>query len=140
MTAAIHWFRKDLRLLDNRASRLLPAPGHAVGSMRRWCLGETGAAMVDAGMQELSATANLSNHLRQIVATYLVHDRACDWRAGAAWFQAQVIDFDAYSNQGNCLHISGCGTDPRGGRRFNPQKQAQDYDPHGHYLALWSKA
>jgi deoxyribodipyrimidine photo-lyase len=96
--------------------------------------------MVDAGMHELAATGYLSNRLRQIVASYLIHDLACDWRAGAAWFEAQLIDFDVYSNQGNWLYIAGRGTDPRGGRRFNPQKQAHDYDPDGHYRALWRHA
>jgi deoxyribodipyrimidine photo-lyase len=112
-------------------------PPHHAPSFQRWCLGETGEPMVDAGMHELAATGYLSNRLRQIVASYLIHDLACDWRAGAAWFEAQLVDFDVYSNQGNWLYISGRGTDPRGGRRFNPQKQAQDYDAKGQYRALW---
>ncbi len=122
------------------ADTTLATPGHHARSFRQWCLGETGEAIVDAGMHELAATGYLSNRLRQIVASYLIHDLACDWRAGAAWFEAQLIDFDVYSNQGNWLYIAGRGTDPRGGRRFNPQKQAQDYDPKGHYRTLWSKA
>jgi deoxyribodipyrimidine photo-lyase len=122
------------------ADATLAAPRHHATSFQRWCLGETGEAIVDAGMHELAATGYLSNRLRQIVASYLVHDLACDWRAGAAWFEAQLVDFDVYSNQGNWLYLAGRGTDPRGGRRFNPQKQAQDYDPNGHYRALWSKA
>ena len=59
--------------------------------------------------------------------------------AGAAWFEAQLIDFDVYSNQGNWLYLSGCGTDPRGSRRFDPQRQAQLYDPDGAYRARWSQ-
>lgn len=114
-------------------------PPHHAASFQRWCLGETGEPMVDAGMHELAATGYLSNRLRQIVASYLIHDLACDWRAGAAWFEAQLVDFDAYSNQGNWLYIAGRGTDPRGGRRFNPQKQAHDYDSKGHYRALWNQ-
>ncbi|WP_341649859.1 FAD-binding domain-containing protein [Thauera humireducens] len=56
-------------------------------------------------------------------------DLGCDWRAGAAWFEAQLVDYDVCSNQGNWLYIAGRGTDPRGGRRFNPDKQAQEHDP-----------
>ena len=88
-------------------------------------------------MHELAATGYLSNRLRQIVASYLVHDLACDWRAGAAWFESQLVDFDVCSNQGNWLYLAGRGTDPRNGRRFNPQKQAQDYDADGRYRLLW---
>ena len=42
-----------------------------------------------------------------------------------------------YSNQGNWLYISGGGTDPRGGRPFNVQKQAKDHDSNGVYRAMW---
>ncbi|GGC65674.1 hypothetical protein GCM10011396_10870 [Undibacterium terreum] len=60
----------------------------------------TGEPLVDAGMRELAATGYLSNRLRQVVASYLVHELQCDWRAGAAWFESQLIDYDPYSNQG----------------------------------------
>jgi deoxyribodipyrimidine photo-lyase len=75
--------------------------------------------------------------MRQVVASYLIHDLACDWRAGAAWFEACLIDYDVCSNQGNWLYLAGRGADPRGGRRFNPDKQAADYDPDGAYRRLW---
>ena len=56
---------------------------------------------------------------------------------GAAWFEAQLLDFDVHSNTGNWLYIAGRGTDPRGGRAFNLAKQAQDHDPDGRYQAMW---
>ena len=115
----------------------LPKPAHSLEAFRSWCLGETGEPLVDAGMRELKATGYLSNRLRQVVASYLVHELDCDWRAGAAWFESQLVDFDVYSNQGNWLYLVGRGTDPRGGRRFNLQKQTNDHDPQGRYRALW---
>ena len=118
----------------------MPHTTHKTGAFTRWCQGETGEPLVDAGMRELAATGYLSNRLRQVVASFLIHDLACDWRAGAAWFESQLIDYDVYSNQGNWLYIAGRGTDPRGGRRFNPQKQARDYDPDGKYRELWKSA
>ena len=111
---------------------------HDPKAFSRWCQGQTGQPFIDAGMRELKTTGYLSNRMRQNVASYLIHDLACDWRAGAAWFEAQLIDFDVYSNQGNWLYLSGCGTDPRGSRRFDPQRQAQLYDPDGAYRARWS--
>jgi deoxyribodipyrimidine photo-lyase len=75
-----------------------------------------------------------------VVASYLIYDLNADWRAGAAWFESQLLDYDAYSNQGNWLYIAGRGTDPRGGRRFNVQKQAQDHDPGHSYRRLWQQA
>jgi deoxyribodipyrimidine photo-lyase len=103
----------------------------------RWCEGRTGEPLVDAGMRELATTGWLSNRMRQIVASYLIYDLGGDWRAGAAWFESQLIDYDVYSNQGNWLYIAGRGTDPRGGRRFNPQMQAQQHDADGVYRRFW---
>lgn len=111
---------------------------HNAKHFARWCAGETGEALVDAAMHELSASGYLSNRLRQLVASYLIHDLGGDYRAGAAWFESQLLDYDAYSNQGNWLYIAGRGTDPRGGRRFNPEKQTREHDADGCYRRLWS--
>lgn len=69
----------------------------------------------------------------------LIHDLGYAWWTGAAWFEAQLVDYDVYSNQGNWLYLAGRGTDPRGGRRYNPDKQAADYDSKGRYRALWNE-
>ena len=118
----------------------LPAPTHNAQGFARWCEGRTGEPLIDAAMRELATTGYLSNRLRQVVASYLIHDLHGDWRAGAAWFESQLVDYDPYSNQGNWLYIAGRGTDPRGGRRFNPQKQAQDHDANGSYRRMWGAA
>jgi deoxyribodipyrimidine photo-lyase len=118
-------------------SELAKVPNNKQG-FSRWCEGQTGEPLVDAGMRELAAAGWLSNRMRQVVASYLIYDLGGDWRAGAAWFEAQLIDYDVYSNQGNWLYIAGRGTDPRGGRRFNPQMQAQQHDADGAYQQFWS--
>lgn len=111
---------------------------HDPQAFGRWCRAETGNAFIDAGMKELVLTGYLSNRMRQNVASYLIHELACDWRAGAAWFEACLIDYDVYSNQGNWLYLSGRGTDPRPNRRFNTQLQARTYDPDGAYTRIWA--
>ena len=116
----------------------LPPPAHNPRAFQQWCRGETGQPLIDAAMRELAMTGYLSNRMRQNVASYLIHALQCDWRAGAAWFESQLIDFDVYSNQGNWLYLAGRGTDPRGSRRFNIEKQASDYDPASTYRQLWS--
>lgn len=125
------------QLYAARGLSQLPRPRHFPKDFQRWCDGHTGEPIVDAGMRELAATGFTSNRMRQIVASYLVHDLACDWRAGAAWFESQLVDFDVCSNQGNWLYVSGRGTDPRVGRRFNPTKQTQDHDPQGRFQKTW---
>ncbi|GAB2749805.1 DASH family cryptochrome [Melaminivora jejuensis] len=125
-----------------RARGLGPARAtpHDAAAFAAWCAGRTGQPLVDAAMRELAATGYLSNRLRQVVASYLIHDLRCDWRAGAAWFERQLLDYDVYSNQGNWLYIAGRGTDPRGGRRFDPLRQSALYDPDGTYQRLWGTA
>lgn len=108
-----------------------------VEQFRRWCLGECGEPFIDAGMRELKQTGYLSNRMRQVTASYLIHTLKLDWRAGAAWFEAQLIDYDVYSNQGNWLYIAGLGTDPRGGRAMRTDKQALEHDRDTTYRKQW---
>jgi deoxyribodipyrimidine photo-lyase len=93
-------------------------------------------------MRELAATGWMSNRGRQNVASYLVHDLGLDWQMGAWWFEALLLDYDVASNWGNWQYAAGVGLDPRsqgsGQRRFNPAKQASQYDPDGTYVRLWA--
>ncbi|MCC6068128.1 DASH family cryptochrome [Ferrovum sp. PN-J185] len=102
-----------------------------------WSHGQTGVDLIDAAMRELYHTGYLSNRLRQVVASFWLNEYQGDWRVGASWFESQLIDYDVYSNYGNWLYIAGKGTDPRGGRHFNIQKQTDEYDPDGRYRQTW---
>jgi deoxyribodipyrimidine photo-lyase len=103
----------------------------------QWRTGTTGQPFVDANMRELLHTGFMSNRGRQNVASYLVHDMGLDWRAGAAWFECQLIDYDPSSNYGNWLYVAGLGNDPRPNRKFNVERQASMYDPDGKYVNTW---
>ena len=116
------------------------SPTHDEERFRSWREGRTGQPLIDAGMRELAATGFLSNRMRQIVASYLIYGLECDWRAGAAWFESRLADYDVYNNQGNWLYIAGRGTDPRGGRRIDPIWQMRIHDPDGDYQRLWGTA
>jgi deoxyribodipyrimidine photo-lyase len=107
---------------------------------RAWRKGQTGCDIVDAAMRELSATGWMSNRARQLVASHLVYESRLDWRLGAAWFESQLIDYDVGSNWGNWAYIAGVGADPRGGRIFNLDAQADRYDADGLYRAKWISA
>lgn len=131
-------FGRQLFLRKGLSKQPSAQPAHHPAKFDRWRTGNTGHDFIDAAMRELSATGYLSNRMRQVAASYLIHDLDGDWRAGAAWFEHCLIDFDVHSNQGNWAYIAGVGTDPRGGRRFNPDKQARDYDSDGSYRKLWS--
>ncbi|QYJ68904.1 DASH family cryptochrome [Flavobacterium litorale] len=105
--------------------------------LQSWIDGKTGQDFIDANMLELKLTGFMSNRGRQNVASYFCHDLKLDWRYGAAYFEEMLIDYDASSNWGNWAYIAGVGNDPRDARRFNPQKQASDYDAKKTYRNLW---
>ncbi len=104
-----------------------------------WQNGQTGNTFIDANMMELKLTGFMSNRGRQNVASYLCNDLQLDWRYGAAYFEQQLIDYDACSNWGNWAYLAGIGNDPRGNRIFNIEKQANDYDKNHEYRNLWMK-
>jgi deoxyribodipyrimidine photo-lyase len=104
---------------------------------RAWREGQTGCDIVDAAMRELRQTGWMSNRARQLVASHCVYESGLDWRLGAAWFEAQLVDHDVASNWGNWAYIAGVGADPRGGRVFNLDQQASRYDPEGVYRDRW---
>lgn len=106
-------------------------------ALKTWIDGKTGVDFVDANMLELKLTGFMSNRGRQNVASYLCNDLKLDWRLGAAYFEQQLIDYDASSNWGNWAYLAGVGNDPRGQRYFNITKQADDYDKDGSYRKLW---
>lgn len=110
--------------------------GYRPKAMQKWIDGETGDEFVDANMIELKTTGFMSNRGRQNVASYLVHKLNLDWRAGAAWFESMLIDYDVTSNYGNWIYAAGVGNDPRD-RVFNTKKQAGMYDKSGAFRKLW---
>lgn len=105
---------------------------------KSWCEGDTAYPLVNACMRQLKATGMLSNRGRQIVASMLVDELQLDWRYGAAWFEYQLLDYDPGSNYGNWQYIAGVGADPRGGRHFNQEKQAAQFDPDSDFIQRWS--
>ena len=87
-------------------------------------------------MIELNTTGFMSNRGRQNVASYLAKEWHIDWRWGAAYFEAMLIDYDVHSNYGNWMYNSGVGNDPRN-RKFNIGHQAERYDPKGTFQNTW---
>ena len=105
-------------------------------SFEAWATGTTGIPFVDANMRELNQTGFMSNRGRQNVASMLAKSLNIDWRRGAAYFEARLVDYDVTSNWGNWAYNSGVGNDPRN-RYFNIVKQAKRYDSDGDYVRHW---
>ena len=104
----------------------------------RWCNGETGYPIVDAGMRELNETGFMHNRVRMIAASFLVKDLLIDWRWGEAYFARKLLDFELASNNGNWQWVAGCGCDAAPYFRiFNPTIQAKKFDPQADYIRKW---
>jgi deoxyribodipyrimidine photo-lyase len=103
-----------------------------------WKAGETGFPLVDAGMRQLRETGFMHNRVRMIVASFLVKDLHLPWQWGAEWFMDQLVDGDLASNQHGWQWCAGSGTDAAPYFRvFNPDKQAEKFDPTGDYIRRW---
>ncbi len=104
----------------------------------KWCKGETGYPIVDAGMRELLATGFMHNRVRMITASFLTKHLLIDWRWGEAWFAAKLLDYDLAANNGGWQWASGSGCDAAPYFRiFNPALQTEKFDKQGIYIRKW---
>lgn len=104
----------------------------------RWCEGQTGFPLVDAGMRELNETGFMHNRLRMVVASFLTKHLLIDWRWGEAYFAEKLMDFDLAANNGGWQWASGSGCDAAPYFRvFNPEAQTQKFDPQLAYIRKW---
>jgi len=104
----------------------------------KWCRGETGYPLVDAGMRQLNATGFMHNRVRMITAGFLCKHLLIDWRWGEAYFAQKLIDFELASNNGNWQWAAGTGCDAAPYFRvFNPYNQQKKFDPDNTYTGKW---
>ncbi|PWU02770.1 MAG: deoxyribodipyrimidine photolyase [Bacteroidetes bacterium] len=105
---------------------------------QKWCDGETGYPIVDAGMRELNATGYMHNRVRMIVASFLIKHLLIDWRWGEAYFAKQLLDYEFASNNGGWQWAAGSGCDAAPYFRiFNPYIQTKKFDPQFEYIRKW---
>ncbi|KAA9089663.1 cryptochrome/photolyase family protein [Microbacterium radiodurans] len=110
-------------------------PDHLVA----WEKGETGIPLVDAGMRELWHTGYMHNRVRMVTASFLTKNLLIDWRLGEQWFWDTLVDADGASNAFNWQWVAGSGADAAPYFRiFNPERQAERFDPKGLYIGQWA--
>jgi len=104
----------------------------------KWKKGETGYALVDAGMRELNATGYMHNRVRMLVASFLCKHLLIDWRWGEAYFAEKLLDYEMSSNVGNWQWAAGSGVDAAPYFRiFNPMTQVDKFDKQKEYINKW---
>jgi deoxyribodipyrimidine photo-lyase len=121
----------------NKKYNLIPWKNNE-GEFIKWCNGYTGYPIVDAGMRELNKTGYMHNRVRMITASFLTKHLLIDWRWGEAYFAKKLLDFELASNNGGWQWAAGTGTDAQPYFRvFNPESQAQKFDPKSEYIKKW---
>jgi deoxyribodipyrimidine photo-lyase len=104
----------------------------------KWCAGQTGYPIVDAGIRELNATGFMHNRVRMIVASFLAKHLLIDWRWGEAYFAEKLLDYDLAANNGGWQWAAGSGCDAAPYFRvFNPTLQTKRFDPDFSYIRRW---
>lgn len=104
----------------------------------KWCTGNTGYPLVDAGMRQLVQTGHMHNRVRMLTASFLSKHLLIDWRWGEAFFAEHLLDYELASNNGNWQWAAGSGCDSTPYFRiFNPLTQQKKFDPHFEYIQKW---
>ena len=84
----------------------------AAAAFRRWCVGNTGAPLVDAGMRQLWSTGWLPRQVRLLSAACLTEGLGVEWQRGRDWFEHTLVDHDAAINEVMWQNAGLCGLDP----------------------------
>ncbi len=111
---------------------------HDEVDFQKWCEGNTGYPIVDAGMRELNETGFMHNRVRMIVASFLTKHLLLDWRWGERYFAEKLLDYEMASNVGGWQWAAGSGCDAAPYFRiFNPYSQTEKFDPQHQYIQRW---
>jgi deoxyribodipyrimidine photo-lyase len=104
----------------------------------KWKNSSTGFDIVDAGMGEIWNTGYMHNRVRMIVASFLIKDLLVDWRIGEQYFWDTLVDADYAINPFSWQWVFGSGLDAAPYFRiFNPDLQAEKFDPNLEYRKKW---
>lgn len=89
---------------------------------KKWCSGQTGFPLVDAGMRQLNQTGFMHNRVRMIVAQFLTKALLTHWKFGESYFATKLVDYDPSQNAGNWQWNASTGVDRFrfGVRTMNP--------------------
>jgi deoxyribodipyrimidine photo-lyase len=124
----------------NKATAAIYKSQKVKDAFEKWTKGQTGAELVDAGMNQLLAEGFIHNRARLVCADYLVKELGVPWRWGEKWFAQHLVDYDFAQNFGNwCWVASVLPFSQAPFRRHNPETIQKRLDPDRIYTSKWSK-
>jgi deoxyribodipyrimidine photo-lyase len=104
----------------------------------KWCRGETGIRLVDAGMKQMLKTGWMHNRVRLVVSSWLTKDMKIHWRHGERFFAKHLVDYDATQNMMNWIWIASAlpfASAPF--RKVSAKGTAEKFDPDEKYVKEW---
>jgi deoxyribodipyrimidine photo-lyase len=96
----------------------------------------TGWPMVDACVTMLRETGWLNFRMRAMLVSVAAYPLWLHWRPVGEWLATQFLDYEPGIHWSQLQMQSGT-TGINTTRVYNPVKQAQDHDPHGHFVRRW---
>lgn len=101
--------------------------------------GQTGWPLVDACVAMLNHTGWLNFRMRAMLVSVAAYPLWLHWRPVGLWLAQQFLDYEPGIHWSQLQMQSGT-TGINTTRVYNPIKQAQDHDPHGHFVRHWLPA
>ncbi|KAA8496724.1 Deoxyribodipyrimidine photo-lyase [Porphyridium purpureum] len=101
-----------------------------------WIRGQTGYPLVDAAMRELWETGWMSQNVRMIAASFLVHILGVHWHVGLRHFHNALVDADVAINTMMWRNAAGVGVDSWN-FSLDPVSDSRFVDPTGAYVRRW---
>ena len=96
----------------------------------------TGWPMVDACVTMLKETGWLNFRMRAMLVSVAAYPLWLHWRPVGEWLATQFLDYEPGIHWSQLQMQSGT-TGINTTRVYNPIKQAQDHDAHGHFVKRW---
>jgi deoxyribodipyrimidine photo-lyase len=96
----------------------------------------TGWPLVDACVVMLRETGWLNFRMRAMLVSVAAYPLWLHWRPVGQWLARQFLDYEPGIHWSQMQMQSGT-TGINTTRVYNPIKQAQDHDPHGHFVRRW---
>ncbi|MBM3407988.1 MAG: hypothetical protein FJY25_11750 [Betaproteobacteria bacterium] len=118
--------------------RLRSAPGgcHEQSRLDAWRKGRTGFAFVDACMRYLAHTGWINFRMRAMLTSFASQHLWLHWKLTGEHLARQYTDYEPGIHWPQVQMQSGT-TGINTIRIYNPEKQRQDQDPGGEFVARW---
>ena len=117
----------------------LREPGWNPAHFEALSQGRTGWPMVDACVAMLTETGWLNFRMRAMLVSVAAYPLWLHWRDVGLWLARSFLDYEPGIHWSQMQMQSGT-TGINTTRVYNPIKQAQDHDPHGHFVRRWLPA